>query len=152
MNNVNNYIPEYNPSKYKKAAKISKIVSIILLFIMIIGITLVLMKALLDSNSFIVNVNGISQKNWSWIIILIGSIVGVFGITSLCTYVLHIRLKQANAVFSESDEKKRLALHLKFDTEAKKAAKAHATYDAVNKVHFGEVKDVQKYIAKKQMK
>lgn len=132
MNSEDNYIPEYNPSKYKNATKISKIISIILLLFMIIGIILILIKALLDSNSFLVNVNGVSQKDWNWIIILIGIVVGVFGITSLCTYILHIRLKQANAVFSELDENKRLAMHLKFDAEARKAAKVHAAYTSIN--------------------
>lgn len=134
MNNqdLNIYIPEYNPSKYKKATKIAKLISIILLLFMIIGIIIILLKALLDDNSFLVNVNGIPQKDWSWIIILMGFVVGIFGVTSLCTYVLHIRLKQANTVFSEPNENKRLAMHMKFDSEAREAAKAHAAFASIN--------------------
>ena len=134
MNNqdLNICIPEYNPSKYKKAVKISKIISIISLIAMILGIVIILLKAYLDSNSFLVNVNGVLQKDWGWIIILLGIVVAVFGLTSLLVYVLHIRLKQANAVFSEPDESKRLAMHSKFDAQARKAAKVHAAYAATN--------------------
>ena len=129
---LNIYIPEYNPSKYKKAVKISKIISIIFLIAMILGIVIILLKAYLDSNSFLINVNGVLQKDWGWIIILLGIVVTVFGLTSLFVYVLHIKLKQANAVFSEADKNKRLAMHLKFDAEARKAAKAHAAYVSIN--------------------
>ena len=134
MNNqdLNIYIPEYNPSKYKKAVKVSKTISIISLIAMILGIVIILLKAYLDSNSFLVNVNGVLQKDWSWIIILLGIIVAIFGLTSLLVYVLHIRLKQANAIFSEPDESKRLAMHSKFDAQARKAAKVHAAYAAAN--------------------
>lgn len=134
MNNqdLNIYIPEYNPSKYKKAVKISKMISIISLIAMILGIVIILLKAYLDSNSFLVNVNGVLQKDWGWIIILLGIVVTVFGLTSLFVYVLHIRLKQANAVFSEPDESKRLAMYLKFDAQARKAAKVHAACAAAN--------------------
>ena len=134
MNNqdLNIYIPEYNPSKYKKAVIISKIISIISLIAMILGIVIILLKAYLDSNSFLVNVNGVLQKDWGWIIILLGIVVTVFGLTSLLVYVLHIRLKQANAVFSEPDESNRLAMHSKFDAQARKAAKVHAAYAATN--------------------
>lgn len=134
MNNqdLNIYIPEYNPSKYKKAVKISKIISIISLIAMILGIVIILLKAYLDSNSFLINVNGVLQKDWSWIIILLGIVVVVFGLTSLFVYVLYIRLKQANAVFSEPDENKRLAMHSNFDAEARKAAKVHAAYATAN--------------------
>ena len=114
------------------AKSITGKVSIISLIAMILGIVIILLKACLDSNSFLVNVNGVLQKDWSWIIILLGIIVAVFGLTSLFTYVLHIRLKQANAVFSEPDENKRLAMHSKFDAEARKAAKVHAAYAATN--------------------
>lgn len=123
---IEEYIPEYKPTKYLKATKISKIISLISLTIMIIGVVFILLKANLDNSSFIVNVNGVPQKDWSWIIILIGIVVAVFGITSLCTYVLHIRLKQANAVFAEPDEQKRLEKHLKFDKQAKTARKIWA--------------------------
>lgn len=134
MNNqdLNIYIPEYNPLKYKKAIKISKIISLVSLIAMILGIVIVLLKAYLDSNSFLVNVNGVLQKDWSWIIILLGIVVAVFGLTSLFAYVLHIRLKQANAVFSEPDESKRIAMHSKFDAQARKAAKVHAAYTTAN--------------------
>ena len=134
MNNqdLNIYIPEYNPSKYKKAIKISKIISIISLIAMVLGVLAILLKACLDSNSFLVNVNGVSQKDWSWIIILLGIVIAVFGLISLFVYILHIRLKQANAVFSEPDESKRLAMHSKFDAQARNAAKVHATYTAAN--------------------
>ena len=129
---IEEYIPEYNPTKYLKAIKISKIVSLICLIIMIIGVAFILLKANLDNSSFIVNVNGVPQKNWSWIIILIGIVVAVFGLTSLFTYVLNIRLKQANAVFAEPDEQKRLEKHLKFDKQAKVARRIWAASAAAN--------------------
>lgn len=130
--NLNIYIPEYNPSKYKKAVKISKIISIISLIAMILGFVIILLKAYLDSNSFLVNVNGVLQKDWNWIIILLGIVIAVFGLISLLVYVLHIRLKQANAIFSEPDENKRLEMHSKFDVQAKKAAKIQAACASIN--------------------
>lgn len=90
---------------------------------MILGIVIILLKAYLDSKSFLINVNGVLQKDWNWIIILLGIVIAVFGLISLLVYVLHIRLKQANTIFSEPDENKRLAMHSKFDVQAKKASK-----------------------------
>jgi len=133
MNETNEneiYIPEYNPNKYKNAIKVVKIISTILLCIMFVGIALLMMKFFLDKNAFIVNVNGVPQKDWSWFLIILGIIVSIFGLGSLFTWVLYMRLKQANAVFAEKDEQKRLEGHLKFDKQAKTAAKIHATIAA----------------------
>ena len=133
MNEVNEkevYIPEYNPQKYKKEYKVTRIISIILFVLMIIGVALFLAKVFLDKNSFMVNVNGVLEKDWSWIIIQLSMIVAPLGIASLVLFVLYKRLKQANAVFSETDEQKRLEGHLKFDKQAKTAAKIHATIAA----------------------
>lgn len=117
------YVPEYDPQKYKKAYKITKIISIILFVLMIIGVVLLLSKVFLDKDSFMVNVNGVLKKDWSWIIIQLGTIISTLGLSSLFSYVLYIRLKQANAVFSEADEQKRLEGHLKFNKQAKTASK-----------------------------
>lgn len=126
------YIPEYNPQKYKKACKMAKIISFVLLILMIICVLLFLSKVFLDKNSFMVSVNGVLEKDWSWIFIQLSIIIASLGITSLILFVLSIRLKQANAVFSEQNEEKRLAMHLKFDAQARKAAKIHAASSAVN--------------------
>ena len=130
MSDENTYIPEYNPKKYKKASNVVKIIAVISLIVMIIGISIILLKTFLDRNSFLVNVNGVPQKDWSWIIISIGMVISFFGLPSLCLYVLHIRLKQANNIFAEPDENKRLEMHLKFDKQAQTAAKISAPYSA----------------------
>lgn len=133
MNETNEneiYIPEYNPNKYKKAIKVVKIISIIFLCIMFVGIALLMMKFFLDKNAFIVNVNDVPQKDWSFFLIILGMIVSVFGLGSLFTWVLYMRLKQANAVFAEKDEQKRLEGHLTFDKQAKTAAKIAGSYAA----------------------
>ena len=81
------------------------------------------MTAYLDRNSFLVNINGVPKKDWGWIIILLGIVIAIFGLSSLFVYILYIRLKQAHAVFCEPDENKRLQMHLKFHAVAIKQQK-----------------------------
>lgn len=126
------YIPEYNPNKYKKAAQVAKVTSVTLLIIMILGVSIILLKAFTDDNSFVVNVNGVPRKDWGWMIICLAMIISPFGITSLCVFVLHIRLKQANAVFSEVDENKRLNKHLEFSKQAETARKVNGIVSTIN--------------------
>ena len=134
MNNPksNMYIPEYNPSKYKKAAKISKIISVISLIAMILGVLTILLQVYLNSDFFLVRVNGVLQKDWNWICICLGIVISTFGLTSLFVYILYIRLKQANAIFSEPDESKRLEMNMKYVSGASKAAKIHAASATTN--------------------
>ena len=72
MNETNEqkvYVPEYNPQKYKTAYKVVRIISISLFVLMIICIVGFLLKAFLDKDSFMVAVNGVPQKDWSWLIL-----------------------------------------------------------------------------------
>lgn len=127
-----NYIPEYNPLKYKKAMKNTKITSIIFLAIMIWGVAIVLFNAFLNSNSFIVNVNGNPEKDWSWIIIILSMIISIFGLTSFFVFVVYRRLKKANAMFSEPDDKKRVEMFRKLREEEEKANKISFVYNLYN--------------------
>jgi len=124
------YIPEYNPKKYKKAYEITKIVSIILIALAFVLAISVALYGYLDDNSFVWNVNGVPTKDYFavWMNIIISFIVPA--VLSLLSFVLYKRLKQANAVFSQVDEQKRLEGHLEFDKQAKTAAKIHAAYAA----------------------
>ena len=133
MNEVNEnevYIPEYNPQKYKKAYKITKTISIVLLALAFVLAISVALYGYLDDNSFVWNVNGVPTKDYFtvWMNIIIAFIIPA--VLSLLAFVLYKRLKQANAVFSQVDQQKRLEGHLEFDKQAKTAAKIHAAYAA----------------------
>lgn len=101
------YIPPYQPDKYRTAIKVCRAISLGSLLIMIFGAVAVVAIATLDPNSFIVNVQSVPQKDISGIIILVGCILSVFGLTSLFVHVLGMNLRAANAIFSEPDESKR---------------------------------------------
>lgn len=129
-------IPEYNPAKFKRAAKVSKVVSILCLIIMCVGIAWILGKAFLDDNAFLVSVNGVPQKQWTDVIMLTGVIGAVFGLLSVFAFMLHVRLKWANAIFSEPDEKKRLAMCMRNQRGTQRAldiATACATKEFIKK-------------------
>ena len=112
--------------------KNTKITSIIFLAIMIWGVAIVLFNVFLNSNSFIVNVNGSSEKDWSWIIIILSMIISIFGLTSFFVFVVYRRLKKANAMFSEPDEKKRVEMFRKLREEEEKANKISFVYNLYN--------------------
>ena len=129
-NNINNeevevYIPEYKPNKYKKAYGVMKIISIVLLCLMVVGIIIFAISILVNKDAYMVNVNGVPKLNTGFIIIIASMIIAGFGIPSLLFFVLSKRLKQANAVFAEEDEQKRLEKHLEFKEQAEVAADIH---------------------------
>lgn len=133
MNEVNEnqvYVPEYNPNKYGKAYKVAKIISIILIILAVVLGILVALYGYLNDNSFVWNVNGVPTKDYFsvWMTICISFFIPA--VLSLISFVLYKRLKQANAVFAEEDEQKRLEGHLKFDEQAETAAKVFGAYAA----------------------
>ena len=135
-NNINNqeeiYVPEYKPGKYKKSSEVVKKISIVLFVLMLVGVVLFLLKVFIDKDAFMVCVNGVPENDWGWITILLSMIVAGLGIPSLLLFVLHKRLKQANLVFAEEDETKRLEKHLEFEQQAETAAKVHGVIAAKN--------------------
>ena len=123
-------IPEYNPNKYKKAYQISRYISVCLLVLAVVLLGIMIIRPFTNPDDYIVNVNGVSRKDW-----FIGNIIYMVmfiasALFSLFMFVLYIRLKQANAVFAEKDEQERVKKHEIFDSQAKKAAKIYATYQA----------------------
>ena len=135
-NNINNqeeiYVPEYKPEKYKKSSEVVKKISIVLFVLMLVGVALFLLKVFIDKDAFMVSVNGVPEKDWGWITILLSIIVAGLGIPSLVLFVLYKRLHQANLVFAEKDEAKRLEKHLEFEQQAETAAKVHGVIAAKN--------------------
>lgn len=119
------YVPEYKPEKYKKSSEVVKKISIMLFILMLVGVALFLLKVFTDKDAFMVSVNGVPEKDWGWITILLSMIVAGLGIPSLLLFVLHKRLKQANLVFAEKDEAKRLEKHLEFEQQAEVASDIH---------------------------
>lgn len=126
------YIPEYNPLKYKKAMKNTKITSIVFFTIMIWGVGIVLFNVFFNANAFIVNVNGIPKKDWEWIIIILSMIIAIFGLSSFFVFMVYRRLKKANAMFSEPDEKKRIEMFKKINKEEEMANKISSAYNLYN--------------------
>lgn len=133
-NNINNqeeiYVPEYKPEKYKKSSEVVKKISIVLFILMLVGVALFLLKVFIDKDAFMVSVNGVPEKDWGWITILLSIIVAGLGIPSLVLFVLYKRLHQANLVFAEKDEAKRLEKHLEFEQQAETATKVHGVLAA----------------------
>jgi len=119
------YVPEYKPEKYKKSSEVIKKISIVLFVLMLVGVVIFLLKVFIDKDAFMVSVNGVPEKDWGWITILLSMIVAGLGIPSLLLFVLHKRLKQANSVFAEKDEQKRLEKHLEFEKQAEVASDVH---------------------------
>jgi len=124
------YIPEYNPNKYKKAYQISRYISVCLLVLAVILLGIMIIRPFTNPDDYIVNVNGVPRKDWfmgnvTYMVIFIAA-----ALLSLFMFILYIRLKQANAVFAEKDEQERLKKHEKFDSQAGIAAKINTAYQA----------------------
>lgn len=105
-------VPEYNPSKFRIAAKVTKIYSISMILVMVAIAACILVAAFLSDTAFVVDVNGIPTKQWLDVVSMFIMNMVLFGAFSIWTWFLHRKFKAANAIFSEPDPQKRLAMVL----------------------------------------
>ena len=107
------YIPEYNPNKYKKA--IHNVKSLIVLCLALGGIfTVYNVLNLFLFDGFVVNVNGVPKTDYFDFVMYIGIIWACCGLPALFLNIVKKRLVQAHDVFATEDEQERLEKHIKF--------------------------------------
>ena len=116
------YIPEYNPKKYKNACKVVKYLSIIFLSLAILIPFKIIFDALY-TDKYMGYVRDVYKINWDIPILFSLITFGCLGTASLLLFVLYKRLNQANSIFSEPNANIRKQMHEKFDEQAKLAAK-----------------------------
>lgn len=107
------YIPEYNPNKYKKAIHNVKSLIVLCLAIGLI-FTIYNILNLLLFDGFVVNVNGVPKTDYFDFIMYICITWACCGLPAIFLNILKKRLVQAHDVFATEDEQERLEKHLKF--------------------------------------
>ena len=107
------YIPEYNPNKYKKA--IHNVKSLIVLCLSIGGILTVYNTVkLLFLDGFVVHVQDSFRTDYFDFAMWICIIWAVCGLPAIFLNIVRKRLTQAHDVFATEDEQERLQKHIEF--------------------------------------
>ena len=114
---MNQYIPEYNPTKYLKAKKISLVVSIISIILFVI---LTIIQVFISTGILFT----IMEETYTeWIVIGILLITVPLLVCSVLCLCLAIKFNKQNKMFSEPDPIKRMEMYKRLVEEAESAAR-----------------------------
>ena len=122
------YIPEYDPNKYAKEIKITRIIYITLFAVGILGAALFFILATVFPDWpewSMVRVRGVLQKDWDNIVIFTLIILTLGVLPGIFMKTFNWKYKLVAAIHAEPDEQKRLAMCDDFDDLQRSMRRIH---------------------------